>query len=238
MKHYVINLKRRLDRLYAWIGAMDRHQFDFSTLTILEAIDASEFTDTRSYLEYIVSIGFSRYQRHLKGNIELDYRTRACCSLKLAIDFILNKIAAEAEKSWSVLWLDDVVLNVDYSFFEQAILTAPSDAEVILFAKGIMSEPVAHETLPFYKGVVGNRGNYCMAVTPDGAKKLLSISATDFWNSYENLMFETDLDTSFIYTHTPDFVEKHEHLFIQPSDFKVDSRPTIWDNISVTDFQK
>ena len=58
-QHYLLNLKRRPERLFTWLGAQDQMGFDFSKLTVFEAVDGKSFSNAKEITDYGSHIGFS-----------------------------------------------------------------------------------------------------------------------------------------------------------------------------------
>ena len=67
-QHYLMNLKRRPDRLYAWLGAQRQMRFNFQKLTVFEAIDGTPFASIGEMAVFASQIlseyGFDYFLNH------------------------------------------------------------------------------------------------------------------------------------------------------------------------------
>ena len=66
-EHYVLNLKRRPEKLYAWIGAQWQMGFDFEKLTVFEAFDARQYKNLGDMLKKVGDYFFANQLNYTKG---------------------------------------------------------------------------------------------------------------------------------------------------------------------------
>ena len=212
--HYLINLKHREDRLWAWIGGMHRHDFDLDKLTVVEAINGNslaeqEFKDLASFIDSEHSDLWRSAPVSLIGN----------SALLLTERLILKRVAEEDEDNFSFIWEDDMVLRENYSVLEEAVSHAPVDSDVLLFARNIVRKRPTHPKSPFFIGIVGNRGPQCMAFTPKGAEKLLKLTVScEFRGGLENMLLKNNADESGYYTYIPHLIDPQQALFAVRTD--------------------
>ena len=231
IKHYVINLKRRPDKLWAWIGAMNCYGFPFQNLTIFEAIDAKEFASIDTLVEFAAKIrleGYAKlYKKIVDGKLPIlkSQHFKNLIALNLGITVLLKGIEKQDDKDWHVIWLDDVVLDIVYTKFKELLTNSPENAAAIAFNK--IHKPdleiLVHSSLLFYHGPY-NKFDHCFAVTSAGAGKIINIKKRrNLYHSWETvisykLSHKYQIDTSYMYTAVPNYVSNIGKLFIPVSD--------------------
>ena len=174
MKNYVINLKKRPERLYIWLGYQAAKGLDFSNLTICYGCD-----------------GRKEYP-------ELELRKASELGIKISQDFVFQHISEDPDpESWHIVWLDDIVIKGayhQYKHIEKEIESQPENACVVFLYK---NDP--HTV--FHRGCGVDR---CIALTPVGAEKMLALGQLYPEKSYEpvfTLLYDQeDVDLSGIYT--------------------------------------
>lgn len=218
-QHYLVNLKRRPERLFSWLGSMWSQDFPMDRLTVVEAIDAAEFPTVEALAELAISEGFDYFDRVSDGvhyyheNISednQDFRARVLLAIVLSQLVTLKHIAEQGEH-WSFMYEDDTVFRVPYLYVE--CLTPPPDADILTFHWGYSPDPKHVEIwknrqyVPgdpnFFVGCIGKLFINCVAVTPVGAKKLLDIhveKGISHETSFEELVLYHYRDLKGLYT--------------------------------------
>lgn len=132
-QHYVINLKRRPERLYAWLGAQSQMGFDFSKLTVVEAFDAAAWhTWGDFFTEFFVyfhenGIDYSGLLGSRKNNTHAHYGHTFLGMTRLAI--FLETEKHENDTDYFMMWEDDMCLKVPYE--DLLACDLPSDATMV-----------------------------------------------------------------------------------------------------------
>jgi len=219
LRHYVINLERRPERLWAWLGAQDRMGFPVNDVTVFYGVDAHAFQTIGEVIQHAKEHGLVDLpdKHHLQSS-PIDF---GILGLRLSHEFLLRKIMGLNSDRWRIIWLDDVVLTRPYEHFKAAICNAPSDAKAITVNNQLQTISgkalEKHPQFPFYHGTVGHTANHCMAVLPEGAKKIVEIGKSGL-SSYEYVLQQfylgacaDHLDMSGIYTPEEKWVE---HSFV------------------------
>ena len=230
IKHYVINLKRRPDKLWAWIGAMDRHNFPLNSLTVVEAIDAKSFPTLQNLFEYAIEMGFNDYKKILermkREDLSFGKYVDAVISLKLSISLILLHISNQDEHDWSTIWLDDILLIEHYGEFQKMLQLAPKETKAIFPAKSKGWENrniTIHKGGNFYNGTIGNKSDHCLVINKIGADHLLKIGNRNLLHAYETCMLHYP-DQSNLFTYIKDITEHVEYYFPVSSDIFGESK--------------
>ena len=225
MKHYVINLNRRPDRLAFWYGWMKAKEVLTTEVNSVEAVDKNDFRDIPAIAKHAVGLGFAEWEKlydfpaHLKGHAGEDLKGYA--ALRLTHDCLLRYILAEEEDDdYYVIWNDDRVLSVDYSNFVSCVDTFDSDPAVKIVAMNAYwceyQDPEAerwndrenrrHPHLNLYAGCVGGGFNECIVVTREGVSELLKFGAEHPGDSYLYRAFRSAEHRPFFWTSTFNFV--------------------------------
>lgn len=214
-QHYLLNLKRRPERLFTWLGAQDQMGFDFSKLTVFEAVDGKSFRNAKEITDYGSRIGNLSYLAD-RNNNDPNITARGIVAGTLSALVMLKKIAESGSDKYTVIWEDDAVLTIPYRAF--ALLSLPRNANIATFGSMFAwSNPEdciearknaeIHKRLPFYHGVVGAGFLRCYAVNSEGAEQLLELHR-EKWSehfSYEGLMLLNSRLPS-LYTYIPEII--------------------------------
>ena len=132
-QHYVINLKRRPEKLYGWLGAQSQMGFDFSKLTVVEAFDAAAwhtwgdfFTEFFAYF-HENGIDYSGLLASRKNNTHAHYGHTFLGMTRLAI--FLETEKHENDTDYFMMWEDDMCLKVPYE--DLLACDLPGDATMV-----------------------------------------------------------------------------------------------------------
>jgi len=208
LQHYVINLERRPERLWAWLGAQDRIGFPVEEVTVFYGVDAHAFGSIGEVIQYAKQHGLIDLPD--KDPSDASFTLFGTTGLRLSYDFLLRKIAGLDSKTWYVIWLDDMALrNVSqhpYEDFKNILFNVPSDAKIIQVFSDGNNVLEKHSQSPFLYGTTGRGFDHCIVVSPEGAERLIQIGelanlfpydaiATKFWQGEY-----PDKDMSGIYT--------------------------------------
>ena len=180
-QHYVINLKRRPERLFTWVGVQDQMGFVFEDITVFEAVDGKAFRNKRAIAEYAVELGFDYWEPLLKGKKNIGHLAdRGLTAGALSSLCLLREIADKDGSDYTVLWEDDCVLTVPYTALKT--IAVPRDADIVVFGKMFANAQMEEATalwnsredrlvegIPFYHGCVGAGFLRCYAVNAEGA---------------------------------------------------------------------
>lgn len=180
MEHYVINLKRRPDRLYFWFGcqralglyAVKHEKSDL--VHVCYAIDQSDVDLMESCYEH-----FSRWGGYT--------------ALRIGMDIIFEHIA-NREEGWYCVWIDDHILSVPYDEFMRffsKLETSPDILAVTCHSAGRdrVKNKIKHPDFELYKGFLPIKSDCCLVLKPAGAKLLLEFARKtgDPYSCYEAL---------------------------------------------------
>lgn len=207
-EHYLLNLRRRTDRLNAWLGWQHAQLFNFKNLTIVEALDGIEYATVGEVAAAGVELGWLEFAP-LTACEHTDTKLR--CLLAGAIGGLqILKSIAEDKKGWYCFWEDDCVLTVDFIDFLKT--KPPKNAKVLQVAKNHRYLiPDAKDSRltkdgKFFRGARylnldneyydGWCFSQCFAVTPSGAQLLIDtyISEIAVMSDYlsENAAFDSE----------------------------------------------
>lgn len=225
MKHYVINLKDKPNRLAMWVGGQYAQGFSIKEIkeTVLcYGIDGRQFDSVISLADLAISLGIDWQVIHDYSHHHISRKT-GHASLRLGIDLILHDIKTQPS-GWYAIWHDDEILNMPYSeflnFFEdvskisnvQVVAThtdywiddriTDKNSEHNKRAQQLWAskESRRHPDIPLYRGCVGSGFDRCLVLTPEGAKRLLEFGEYRVSASYEILCFHC-------------LTEAHEHFW-------------------------
>ena len=213
-QHYLLNLKRRPQRLYTWIGAQDQMGFDFSKLTIFEAINGKAFATVGEMAESLSYIGCDLIDRQINNDNDSMIYKGLYGGLFSAIVMLLQIEAASTDE-YTVIWEDDAVLTEPYDVIRN--IHIPEDANIITFGKGFdehathlvekwdQREEYLHESNIFYHGIMGCGFTRCYAVNSEGANQLLDLHRREPTSCYEGALMAHP-DQPHLYTYAPDIV--------------------------------
>lgn len=233
MKHYVLNLKRRPDKLASWIGAMDQAGYDFEDFTVFEAINAQTLTDRD-----MIDIACALHPRYASSNLSnvketIFYEDRVQrvphFAMKLGCEAIWTEIANAEDDIWHCVWLDDVVFahHMTYEKYVGILSELPRDAEVVIGNRGqlyadideTVPPPMQHPRMPFFiGGIVTSLSDLQMAIKPTGARKLLQMTIPQCANMDVSLRHAEQFDKFFIFTPYDPYIRVIEHIFDRGSD--------------------
>ena len=185
-QHYCLNLKRRPERLYAWLGCQWRARFDFSKLTIFDAFDAQPFEHIGAMLLDVKDIFMQNGLDYRKAfmNRNGSFDSKGLIGNMISKLLMLIEIEKHPSDDYFMLWEDDIVLNRERNYQELISTELPSDATLIAFHsrekdKGKLHGLPKHPTLPFRKGTHGIKANQALMLTKQGAKTILDIYRQD-----------------------------------------------------------
>lgn len=179
-EHYALNLKRRPEKLYAWIGAQWQMGFDFEKLTVFEAFDARQYKDLGDMLKKVGDYFFANQLNYTKsyGIMQDEYGAMGYIGNMISKLVMLLEVEKQEETStWFMLWEDDVVLQRQY----QALIDIqiPDDAALIAFHSperfADYTQIERHQSLPFVRGTPVIKANQALAVNKQGASAILNI---------------------------------------------------------------
>ena len=214
LKHYVINLKKRPERLDFWRGYMAAFDFPIGNdhTRVIEAVDKDDFQNHAELFAYARELGFDwEYTPHpVWERLSTGYT-----ALRLTHDILLREIAYLPEGEYHCIWLDDQVLNMDYENFESYVGQFKSDPAVQVVSMHL--EPFVdldetektpvnkrwldrnlyrHPSLPLYRGCVGTMYNTCMVVTSAGGARLLEAGSLHAGATYIYVACQMFTETS------------------------------------------
>ena len=183
IKHFVINLRRRPERLAFWGGYMFSKGLPVDEVTIMEAVDAKVFTKLGDIFKYATKIGLPHYQPHIDNDKPV---VPPSVGLRLSHELLLNHIAGKpSEADYYVIWLDDQVLKVNIEVFEDHIKSFSTDPDIKIVGMKYAAYPERdkenrwerrdeqlHPNISVYKGCIGSQFNECMVLTHEGVKLL------------------------------------------------------------------
>ena len=185
-EHYVLNLKRRPERLYTWLGCQWHAGFDFSKLTVFQAFDASEYPHIGAMLLDVKDIFLQNGLDYRKGfmNRLSSVEGKGLVGNMISKLLMLIEIEKHPSDAYFMLWEDDIVFHRERTYQELISTELPSDAEMIAFHsrekdKERLHELPKHPTLPFWKGTHGIKANQALMLTKRGAKMILDIYRQD-----------------------------------------------------------
>ena len=170
-QHYLLNLKRRPERLYAWIGSMDAMAFDFERLTVFEAFDATNYRSIGEMLKetgkYFEKNGLDYRQEY--NHIASDnkpYMNGLIANMISKLLMLLDIEKAEDPSVWFMLWEDDVVLKKHYQ--DLIAVQPPEGATMFAFHANqafAVNKEGAHSILEVYrkKSYLGELENFLRA---------------------------------------------------------------------------
>lgn len=218
IKHFVINLERRVERLWAWIGAQDRMDMPIiEDVTIFYGVDAHMFETISEIIQHAKKHGLTDLPD--KNPSSANFTDLGALGLRLSYEFLLRKIAHLESDTWYVIWLDDVVLTRPYEDFKNLICNAPSDAKIITVNNRLSLSQGRRlkrsRQYRFYHGTVGNTADLCMAFLPEGAKRIVEIGENNKLVYYEAVLENfyrekyADTDMSGIYTPAKNFARSN-----------------------------
>ena len=209
-QHYLLNLKRRPERLFTWVGAQDQMDFDFSKLTVFEAIDGKNFANTREIAVYAAQLGFKYLLDRV--NEDEDIASRGILARNVSALVMLKQIAESESDGYTVTWEDDVILKIPYDAFKR--LSVPKDANIVVFdGQFAMDDPERHlkvsdaanihKRLPFYQGIIGYGFLRCYAVNSNGAEQLLKLHREKEKMCFDGLLKQNYNVLPHLYTYIP-----------------------------------
>ena len=194
-QHYLINLKRRPERLYAWLGGQAQRGFDFEKLTVVEAYDGTGFNSQRAVFEPVSDFLLERGLDYTTGfsPVEPKIDRRGIAGLLITTLCILlhqeERIHTLNADDYFLLWEDDVYLNCPYRALIDVQL--PEDATMIaLFTPPNLDHLKKHLTLPFRHGAKGVKPQRIFAFNKEGLTQIL--------NGYRKERIEYDLELFFL----------------------------------------
>ena len=178
-QHYLMNLKRRPDRLHAWLGAQRQMRFNFGKLTVFEAIDGTSFASTGEMAvfasEILSKYGFDYFLNH--RNIK-NVEQRNFWGNIIGKLYLLGHILSEHD-GYAMLWEDDIVLQRPYNELISAEI--PDDANIIAFhypakkPKNRVIQETRHAELDYYRGCVSRGANQALCLNAKGAETILEL---------------------------------------------------------------
>ena len=179
-QHYLLNLKRRPERLYGWAGAQYQRGFDFEKLTVLEVIDGSKYKTLKHLFErfydYFYQNGIDYKKECLEQN-EIPVKQgkrgiRASMLTKLVLFLHLEKEAKP--EHFFMIWEDDIILRQPYN--DWIAVECPEDATMIAFHTPIsMDHLEKHLTLPFRYGAAIHKSNQAFVFNKEGLLTILDL---------------------------------------------------------------
>ena len=214
MKHYLTNLQRSPERLWAWIGFQQAKKFDFQNLTLFYGFDGNEYKDVHHVHDYAIAFTGIPLPRPAQNSDNAHLKNRYC--LRLSRDILLHQIAESNEQGWHVFWEDDYVLRYEYEQFIKCFDAVESDVQTDIQVLGLdcglfgsenpetKAEAIKrwqtrferrHPTLELIKGHPGAGFSHCFALTAEGAQRLLEIGTASPVNTYEYVIFKYLKDT-------------------------------------------
>jgi len=208
IEHFVINLERRIERLWAWLGAQKRMGLPVNDVTIFYGVDAHAFESIGEVIQYAKKHGLVDLPDKDPSNAS--FTDFGALGLRLSYDFLLRKITRLDSKTWYVIWLDDMALrNVSrqpYEDFKNILFNAPSDARVIAARGAGWKQLERHLQFPFFYGTTGHKWDHCIVVSVEGSERLIQIGELANLFPYDALISKfaqgkySDQDMSGIYT--------------------------------------
>lgn len=242
-KHFLLNLKRRPERLYAWLGAQDQMKFDFKKLTVFQAIDGKAFKNSQAITEYGADMGLGYLpERH---NFDPNLASRGIVAGTVSALVMLKNVSESGSDRYTVFWEDDAVLRIPYKAF--AGLSVPRDANIVVFDHhfahtspdvSIQAEDTSkiHARLPFYQGVVGAGFLRCYAVNAEGAEQLLALHR-EKWDEHfamEGLVVRNS-NLPNLYTYIPKIIRLTGISGVTSDIFTDKNKPVKWKTTSAED---
>lgn len=221
-QHYLINLKRRPERLFAWLGAQHQMDFDFEKLTVVEAHDGAEYQTVGSLFDPVRDYFFQRGMDY-RGNVSNENTDRVKISLRcLLITRLIIFLHLEElinSDNYFMMWEDDVYLS--YPYKDLIDVQLPTDATMIAFHT---PDPInylkKHRMLPFRHGAHRIRAPQAFVFNKEGLSKIL--------NLYREKQMEYDLEHFFkVYNNLPGLYssEKNYAHLVHFSDLSSDIIP-------------
>ena len=224
MKHFVINLKHRPERLCFWLGYQFSKGLDPQGVQIVNAIDKDDFSTIGDMAEYAID----RDLDYWKLKIHDTGKSNGYSALRLTHDLLLRYIAENVTgRELCTIWIDDIFLTVsieEYNWYLNrvsklncAIIAmhkyefryfGGSSAESKNIAIFNERDAYLHESELVYTRCVGSGFNMCFVVTPRGASELIEFTKGDPTSSLLYLLYrDRDLTDNFIYTAVPALVK-------------------------------
>lgn len=208
-QHYLLNLKRRPERLYAWLGYQQAMGFDLPKLTVFEAVDGRSFEIQSDIANFAHRLNLQMFE-HARNNQDTSLKGRGLLAETVSTALILTEIAKSKSDEYTVIWEDDAVLKIPYVDFVN--INLPPDANIIAFDKFRSKSPHDQHLWDnrekkihnknFYNGIVGPGFLRCYAVNAQGATQILSLPAK---GNYDGVMMN-NCDIPHLYTYIPNII--------------------------------
>ena len=196
-QHYLINLKRRPERLFGWLGAQHQMDFDFEKLTVVEAHDGAEYQTVGSLFMPVRDYFFQRgidYRGSVKSESTDRLKIGLRCLLITRLIIFLHLEERINSDDYFMMWEDDVYLN--YPYKDLIDVQLPADATMIAFhTPDPINHLKKHRTLPFRHGAHHIRAPQAFVFNKEGLSKILNLYRKErmeydlepFFSHYNNL---------------------------------------------------
>lgn len=213
-QHYCLNLKRRSERLYTWLGCQWKAGLDFSKLTVFQAFDAYQYPHIGAMLLDVKDIFLQNGLDYRKGFMNrLGSREgKGLVGNMISKLLMLIEIEKHPSDDYFMLWEDDIVINRDRTYSELISTKLPSEATLIAFhsperLNAQLQELPRHPALPFFKGTHGVKANQALMLTKQGAKTILDIYRRDVPLLELEFFIDKYRDLPGLYTSDKNFAE-------------------------------
>ena len=173
---FIINLKRRPDKLEKVLKSIEERKINKERYTIFEAIDCRDFKTVKEIVKKYQDIEFnpSIFKKEQINNTER-YRAKFCCWLSHYS--ILKKYHHDTSDEWIIILEDDCLVQYNLQELKKHIQITSKihnspDMIVLSDRIGICKNHI-HNNLNIFKEKVGNFGTDCYAVKKSSCKKIV-----------------------------------------------------------------
>jgi hypothetical protein len=175
-KLFIINLKRRPDKLEPVLKSIEAHKINKEKYTIYEAIDCRDFKTVKRIVKKYQGIDFNPaiFKKEKITNTER-YRAKFCCWLSHYS--VLKQYQNDISDEWIVIVEDDCLIQYNLQELKKQIqITAKihNSPDIIVLSDRIgICNKYIHNNLTVFKDKVGNFGTDCYAVKKSSCKKIM-----------------------------------------------------------------
>ena len=216
MKHFLINLKRRPDRLQFWLRHHAVLGIDPNDVIVVEAVDKSQFTDFSEIAAFAMDLGLTEWKifsEYHGGDDLLGY-----ASLRLTHDLVFRHIIETVPPGERVsISNDDEVLNVDRETYT-AYLAQVFDVitpDIFTLTHHLFKGETdvydqrfqhLHASGLFFTRCIGGGANQWFLITPEGAKWARDLGRPHPDQSYLHVWYvNRQVTDERVYTALPEF---------------------------------